>query len=126
MWVEQNANPYGKRVGDCVVRALSVALGQSWDVTYCGICVKGFLMGDLPSANAVWGAYLWDMGFRRKAIEDKCPECYTVRDFCHEHPQGVYVLAISGHVVVVVDGHYIDTWDSGDCVPLYYWARSEK
>jgi hypothetical protein len=29
-----NPNPYGKRVGDCTVRAVSKALNQSWEKTY--------------------------------------------------------------------------------------------
>ena len=29
-----NLNPYGKSVGDCTVRALSKALGQTWDTIF--------------------------------------------------------------------------------------------
>lgn len=29
-----NLNPHGLRVGDCVVRAISKALGQTWETTY--------------------------------------------------------------------------------------------
>lgn len=80
----------------------------------------------MPSADRVWGAYLRSKGFRRDLIESDCPECYTVRDFCREHEQGRYVMAISGHVVAVIDGQYYDTWDSGDEVPIYYWYKEDK
>ena len=123
--IEYNANPMNKRVGDCTVRAISKALNQDWEETYIGLCKQGFMMCDIPNANAVWGAYLRSMGFRRDILSNECPDCYTIRDFCREHPQGNFVLALSGHVVAVCDGEYYDTWDSGDEIVIYYWYKEE-
>ena len=53
-----NPNPEGKQVGDCTVRAIAKATGKGWDETYVGLCLQGLKMGDMPSANSVWGAYL--------------------------------------------------------------------
>ncbi len=119
-----NNNPNGKRVGDCTVRAISKALGQTWEQTYVGLALQGFLMGDMPSADHVWGAYLRKNGFVRRILPDTCPDCYTVEDFAADHPRGVYLLAIPGHVVCVADGDYYDTWDSGGEVPVYFWERT--
>ena len=80
-------------------------------------------MGDMPSANHVWGAYLRKNGFKKRLVDDNEVDNYTVIDFCSDHPKGVYVLAISGHVVCVVDGNYYDSWDSGNEVPLYIWSK---
>ena len=126
MWRSYNANPEGGRVGDCTVRAISTVLNQSWEQTYVDLCLQGYIMSDMPSSNAVWGAYLHSRGFRRGIFTDICPECYTVRDFCREHPDGKYILAISGHVVPVIDGEFYDTWDSGEERPVYYWAKKEE
>ena len=124
-FVSYNPNPVGLKVGDCVVRALSKALGQDWEQTYIDLCVEGCLRCDMPSANAVWGAYLRRKGFEREIIPNTCPDCYTVEDFCADHPNGTYILALDGHVVSVVDGQYFDTWQSGREVPIYYWHRKE-
>lgn len=124
-FVSYNPNPVGLKVGDCVVRALSKALGQDWEQTYIDLCVEGCLRCDMPSANAVWGAYLRRKGFEREIIPNTCPDCYTVEDFCADHPNGTYILALGGHVVSVVDGQYFDTWQSGREVPIYYWHRKE-
>lgn len=124
-FVSYNPNPVGLKVGDCVVRALSKALGQKWEETYIDLCVEGCLRCDMPSANAVWGAYLRRKGFEREIIPNTCPECYTVEDFCADHPNGTYILALDGHVLSVVDGQYFDTWQSGREVPIYYWHRKE-
>lgn len=126
MWVEYNPNPTGKRVGDCAVRAVACACGQTWEDAYVGLCLKGYELGDMPSANRVWGAYLRDHGFERRMVEADCKECFTVTDFCRKNKNGVFVLAISSHVVCVVDGCYCDSWDSGDEVPIYYWMKEVK
>ena len=34
MYEFYNANPKGRHVNDCTVRAISLATGRSWDVTY--------------------------------------------------------------------------------------------
>lgn len=125
-YAEYNPNPAGKSVGDCTVRAISKALDQTWEETYAGICLQGFEMKDMPSSNAVWGAYLRRNGFRRYVIPDTCPDCYTVEQFAIEHPRGTYILALSGHVVCVKDGDWHDTWQSGNEIPLYYWERNEN
>lgn len=123
-YVSYNANPRRNNVGDCTVRAISKALGQDWETTYTGVSLQGYMMCDMPSANAVWGSYLRRKGFTRNVLPNTCPDCYTVREFCQDHSAGVYVLALQSHVIAVIDGDYYDTWDSGDEVPLYYWERN--
>lgn len=125
MYREYNRNPRGKRVGDCVIRAVSRATGKTWEETYAGICAAGYELCDMPSANQVWGAYLRRQGFRRNMLPDTCPDCYTVEAFCRDHPSGVYVLAISGHVVCAEDGDWYDSWDSGQETPVYYWQKED-
>lgn len=126
MYKYYNPNPHGRQVGDCTVRALSKGLGKTWEEAYSGISVQGFLSFDMPSANSVWGAYLRQHGFVRKIIPDTCPDCYTVKDFCADHPEGTYILALNGHVVAVENGDYYDSWDSGNEIPIYYFERKEK
>lgn len=118
-----NPNPEGRFVGDCVIRAMSMALNQSWEKTYLDICQKGLSMHDMPSANRVWGAYLKDCGFTKHVIPDNCPDCYSVREFAYDHPSGTYILGTGTHVVAVLNGNYYDSWDSGDEVPIYYFKR---
>ena len=106
-----NENPHGKNVGDCTVRAISKATGKEWGETYLAMAIEGYLEGDMPSANAVWGAYLRRIGYRRYMVPDTCPDCYTVGRFADEHPEGTFILALSGHVVCVQDGVIYDSWN---------------
>jgi hypothetical protein len=124
-WIPFNANPAGRQVGDCTIRAISKATEKPWEDTYSEIAVQGLMMRDMPSANAVWGAYLRSQGFKRHIIPNTCPDCYTLNDFCEDHPEGMYIVALQNHVVAVNDGNYFDTWDSGEEMPLYYFSKEE-
>ena len=123
MFKKFNPNPKGAYVGDCVVRAISKVTDTEWGYTYLDLAIQGFMMCDMPSANHVWGAYLQKKGYNRSIIPNSCPDCYTVEQFCEEHPEGEFVLATGSHVVAVADGDYYDTWDSGQEVPIYYWRK---
>ena len=89
-----NENPYNRNVGDCTVRAISTALGQDWDTTYIGLCLEGYLLKDMPS---------------------------SVNEFARTHRSGVHLLGLNSHVVCIIDGTILDTWDSGEKEVLYYW-----
>lgn len=121
-----NPNPTGKMVGDCVIRALSRLLDNDWETTYLEVATQGFKSHDMPSSNAVWGEYLYNKGYRRHILPNTCPQCYTVKEFCADFPQGSFLLATGSHVVTVVDGDYYDAWDSGNEVPIYYWQKENK
>ena len=125
MFVYFNPNPSKKHVGDCVIRAIAKVTNQDWDKTYLEISLQGYMLHDMPSANYVWGAYLSDNGFKRYVLPNTCPDCYTVKDFCNDYSQGIYLLATGSHVVAVQDGNYYDAWDSGDEVPIYYWQKED-
>jgi len=122
-FIQFNPNPSKKLVGDCVIRAISKATDQSWEDTYVSIVLRGLEMHDMPSSNSVWGSYLYNRGFRRNVIPNTCPDCYTVSDFCNEHPRGLYLLATGTHVIAVENGNYFDTWDSGNEIPVFYWRK---
>ena len=122
-WQFYNPNPYGKYTGDCIVRALTVALGKSWDDVYLDLSEFGFKNKTMPSVNETWTSFLRKSNFTRYIVPDSCPDCYTVRDFCEDHPQGTYILATESHVVACLDGDYYDSWDSGSKIPIYYFKK---
>lgn len=126
MYEYYNPNPYGKSVGDCAVRALSKALDKSWDEIYIGLVLQGFLMKDMPSANSVWGTYLYNEGFDRETIPPHNWMDYTVEDFAKDHPEGTYILGCSGHVLCIKDSIIWDSWDSRNEIPIYVWSKTKQ
>ena len=127
MWEEYNPNPTGRRVGDCAVRAVAKALDTDWETAYTMLAANGFLMGDMPSSDSVWGATLRQHGFIRESVPNTCPDCYTAEDFCNDHPDnGTYVLGFGGHVATVKNGGILfDSWDSSQEIPQFYWRKGK-
>lgn len=124
-WIMCNPNPHNNRTGDCTVRAISIALNQDWEETYMSLCLEGLLMAGMPSADFVWGSYLRKHGFKRKILDCEDGLCKTVKEFCEEHPQGVYLLCPNSHVICVINGDFYDTWNSEDEIVTYYWIKKE-
>ena len=126
MWQYVNKNPKNKCVGDCTVRAISLATGKDWHETYFGLVLQGAFMCDMPSANSITTAFLRKNGFRRRTIPDDCPDCYTIDDFCKDHPKGTFVIGTGSHLTTVIDGTLFDSWNSLAETPVYYFEKSEE
>lgn len=124
-WKPFQNNPAGRNVGDCSVRAVSVALGVDWETAFAMIAANAFQMGDVISANSSWGSVLRQHGFKRYIIPNTCPDCYTAEQFAEDHPDGIYVLGFGNHTATVKDGMIWDSWDSSKEVPIYYWGLDE-
>ena len=124
-WIKYNANPMQNNTDDCAVRAVSVALGVDWDTAYDMIADNAKYMGEMMHRNVAWWSVLRQHGFRRAIIPNTCPDCYSVDDFCRDHPRGIFILGFYNHVAVVVDGHIVDSWDSRGQIPIYYFYRRD-
>ena len=123
MYIYYNPNPLKLSVGDCTIRAISKVTNQTWKQTYLDLLTQGFIMYDMPSSNRVWRELLKLYGFRKFYIPDMCPDCYTIKEFCYDHPIGEFVVGTGEHVVAVINGNYYDSWDSGNEIPIYYFER---
>ena len=124
-FIQDNSNPVARRVTDCAVRAVGYALGVDWETAYFLIAINGASMGDMMERNSVWGSVLRQAGYRRRELPSTCPECYSVSDFAIDHPDGTYILGLSGHVVTLINGDWIDTFDCGREIVEYYWYKEE-
>lgn len=125
VWKRFLNNPTGRNVGDCAVRAISKALDIDWETAYLLIAKAGYDMGDMPSADSVWGSVLRQNGFYRRSIPNSCPDCYTAEDFAKDNPRGTFVLGFGGHVATIKDGTLFDSWDSSQEIPVYVWYRKD-
>ena len=124
MWIHKNENPLNERVGDCVIRAISTALSQSWEKTFVELCVQAFMDRDLPSSNSVWAEYLKNKGYTYIGIPNIFNR-YTVEDFCKDHPKGTYILGTGTHCLTVINGNHYDSWNSSQECPIYYFTKEE-
>ena len=120
MYRYYNPNPANRLTNDCVIRAITKALDSDWTTIHDEIAKESGRKFDTMDANHVWIGWLKRHGYKFYPMPDKCPDCYTVKDFSEDNPRGQYILGTGTHVVTVQDGDYYDTFDSGDYVPVFY------
>ena len=125
-FVYYQPNPLKKGgIGDCSVRAVSKALNIPWDSAYIDLVTQGYFLKDMPSSNSILSAYLHSKGFRRYAISNLCPDCYTFKDFANDHPVGTYIVGTGTHVACIKNGTLWDSWDSSSEIPIFYWKKED-
>lgn len=118
-------NPIRTGAGDCVIRAICKAENKDWGTIYMDLSVEGMSLGELPNANMVWDSYLRRKGYKRYAIPNTCPDCYTVEQFAADYPVGTYILGTGTHAVTVRNGILYDSYDSSGKTPLYYYRKGD-
>lgn len=105
MYKFYNANSKGNYVNDCVVRAIAVAEGKSWDETYEELSEiaqdEGILLDDVEFVE----------NYLDKRYKRQCHYAKTVGEFCEEFPTGIYLVTMKGHITVVIAGVVYDTYD---------------
>lgn len=121
MFIYKNPNPCKCLVGDCVIRAIAIAMNKPWRDIYLDLCTQGLLMCDMPSSNAVWKAYLLQNDYIIKI-----PDESTIAAFAAAHTKGAYIIGTGEHAVAVINGNYYDTWDSGQETPAFYLTRENE
>ena len=114
-----------KFVDDCVVRSIATVTGLSWDEVFLELSIEAYIAKDKLDANYVWGNWLTTHGFTKHRLPDTCPLCYSVRDFVRDHKKGLFILGDGTLAIAVVDGYYVDTFDSGDRTVLFYFEKNE-
>lgn len=124
-YIYLNMNPIKRNTNDCVIRALSYIIGIPWEDVYMELAYEGLSLYDMMEANSTWGNFLKRNGYVQSVLPDTCPLCYTVRDFCRDHPYGKYILATGSHVIACESGDWFDTTDSGNEIITYYFRKKE-
>lgn len=111
MFQYYNANPRGRRVNDCTVRAISLATNRSWDATFEEL-------GDFAQAQAIMPddiRYIDEYLERRFKKYCGCKgKQFTVGEFAKNFSKGIYLITMSGHITCCIDGCIYDTFDPSD------------
>lgn len=106
MYRYKNANPNMNNIEDCTIRAISVAEEISWDEAYIKLSESARKMRLMMSSVDAIEEYL-DLHYERVPIGE-----YTVGEFINNHPQGIYLITMRGHITVLKNGINYDTFDS--------------
>lgn len=121
-----NANANDKRVGDCVKRALSLALGMTYNEISSKLNQYRTKLGlSSYTDSRVHMALMHDLGY----VPVRSSEYPLLEEFADQHPTGTYVLGVtdkdpsrgSNHLVTVINGDIYDSWDSTKTKVVYYY-----
>ena len=111
-----NANPLGRKINDCTVRAIALATGESWDSTY------NFL-SDFAQQEAVM---MDDVNYIDKFLDKNFYKIYTnnngynmtVDDVSRRWYKGTYLITMKNHITCCIDGVIYDTFNPSDRLVL--------
>lgn len=107
-----NANPQGRRVNDCTVRAYALAKNISWDESYRELSKFAQQECIMPD----------DVRYIDNFLISRYPRVYnhdiekkkSVGEFVKEHDFGTYLITMNGHITCCVDGCVYDTFNPLD------------
>lgn len=121
-FIKSNPHPTGKKIGDCVIRALSYAESKKWIDVYNELCAIGSAVFNLPNSQQVYETYLLQHGWvKQKMPKHSSGKRMKLKEFIEQNPDISFVAKIVGHITFVEKGHLIDTWDcSRKCIGNYY------
>ena len=121
---EFNANPFNKKTGDCVIRAICTALNESWQTTYKGMFEIAITKGYAVSCKENYEYYLKQKGYEKQKMPRRNDNTrYTIKEFIDElaTSEGIYVISIANHLTCIKNRTLYDLWDCSRKSVGNYW-----
>ena len=112
MYRYYNANPLGRKVNDCTVRAIALATNESWDSTYnylSDYAQQEAVMMD----NVIYIDKFLDKNFEKIHTNAKGYNM-TVDDVSKRWYKGTYLITMKNHITCCIDGVIYDTFNPSD------------
>lgn len=111
-FIKSNPHPNGKKIGDCVVRAISIAETKKWIDVYDDLYKIGRELFVLPNDKHSYEKYLIDNGWIKQRMP-KYPsgKRYRLKELADENIEGIMIVSLNKHLATIVDGNLYDTWD---------------
>ena len=120
-----NINPKGKKTGDCVVRAIAVALDRDYVEVYTELFELSLKTGYILNDKRVEEKFLALNGFiKHKQPKKADGKKYLIGELDRICRKSVVVVSCAHHLTVVKNGVLLDTWDCrGKCISNYYTLK---
>ncbi len=128
-FVNYNANPKGKKTGDCVIRAICTALNENWADTYKGMLDIALKEGYAVSCRENYEYYLKEKGLVKQKMPRRSDRTrYTVAEFADElaKPDKTYIISVARHLTVVINKDLYDLWNAGRKSVGNYWELDTR
>lgn len=127
MFIKYDANGKTIKAGDCVIRALSKALNQSWEDIYRDLCEIGLKKHRMPNDRVVWGEYLKKKGWIKCSEPRNWDNTRMTVEAAVKYIKNKVLIINAGnlHVTCAIDGDVYDTWNCSKKTMHTYWIRKE-
>lgn len=107
-----NANPLGRKVNDCTVRAISLAMNKTWDEAYDYLSsyakAQGIMMDEVQYIDDFLESHFTKLCGCKNQVK------VTVEQFVKTHPVGTFLITMNGHITCCIDGCIYDTFNPKD------------
>lgn len=115
MYKFYNANPLKKDSQDCTIRAISVAIGKSWDYVYDMLSHEAQRLGTMQDDSKFIIDFL-DEKFRRVPTYG-----LTVGEVAKKYKKHIVLITMRGHITCAKFGKIYDTFDPSKRLAEYCW-----
>lgn len=106
------------QVGDCVVRALTIATGEDYQKVRRELWWTSYKNGDMPNGRETTDEFLEKRGF----IKEKKIKGFRLADY-PVSPKETYVVVLANHLTCLDQGLVRDTWDCRMSYPYNVWRK---
>lgn len=121
-YLNKNVNPKGKKTGDCVIRAISLALDKNYEQVYKELFELSLKTGYMINDKRNEEKYIISNGFvKHKQPKKPNGKKYTVGEIDKLCKNPVILVSCARHLTVVLNGMLTDIWDCrAKCISNYY------
>lgn len=123
-FVNYNVNPKNKKTGDCVIRAISVALDKEyWEVVE-GLMEVYKKTGHIINSKQCFEKYLKNLGYEKQKMPRRLDKTrYNIEQFNREFakPNTNYIISVARHLTCIKNNELIDIWNCSCKFVGNYW-----
>ena len=121
-----NLNPRNLLSEDCLIRAVALVTGQSWEQTIRELTELGIKKSRVCNDSKLMPDYLELKGFKAMPEPRDGNNCkMTIKEFLQTYPDYTDFICFAGshHVTAVKDGKVRDIWDSSKTTMHRWWVK---
>lgn len=115
MYSYYNANPIGNLENDCTIRAISAAIGKSWDYVY------DYLSDVAQSQRTMQDDRYFIIDFLDDNFERVPSYHLTVGEVSCKYKDHIVLITMNGHITCSKYGKIYDTFDPSERIAEYVW-----
>lgn len=119
MFIYYNVNPKGERIGDCVVRAISLALNIDYNIIEKEL-INISLLYNCDMLNKCCYNILLEDKYKLKRYKARSTK---VKDLLQKFPDKTLIIRIDEHLTCAINGVVYDIWNPLEEYVDMFWIK---